>query len=530
MTFAAGALLLCLMTPSQAADEDSVRAAVQQYYDAQGARDPDKAASFWSAAANPRPTRDTFVALFGPPAEDSYTIEIRSVAVNGDDARVRVMWVLARLETRDGRPFTTRKSGLNSQTWHKDAGGWKLLKDAPFASELADGYLALAEADRAAYLARQTPPDLAALRYEIAQRATMAITVRHDLTAGRTLFERALEIARAAGDHVSEASALHDIAQADYVVRDFAGAADAFGRELAVAREHGDDSAAGAALYGLGTVAYASGDYSTAIEHYRGALALYDKRDDGPSSSRALISIGNVQYLQADYDAAAASYRRAEQLSTSGFDPPGATLARSGRARVLAAQGDFASALDMYGRVLTDARTAAAADPRLGSGVATTLESIGEIHFRLGNMDQARASFEEGRTLVDADPDASGRLYTELGLTELMAGKHDTAFADYTEALKRYQLAKEPESIARAWVGMAFSQAGREKFAESIAAYRTAIRMFEEQRRDDQSARAWLGLSIAQIGANDYAASLESARKVAAIGAATLRALSSDAA
>ena len=66
-------------TPAQAqsADEQAVRAAVQQYFDAQAARDPDRAASFWSAGANPRMTRDTFVALFGPPAEDVYTVEIR---------------------------------------------------------------------------------------------------------------------------------------------------------------------------------------------------------------------------------------------------------------------------------------------------------------------------------------------------------------------------------------------------------------------------------------------------------------------
>src|SRR6185437_2891593 len=94
MTLAASALLFCLIAPPQATEEDSLRAAVQQYYDAQAARDPDRAASFWSPSANPRITRDTFLALFGPAAEDTYTVEIRSVTVNGADARVRVMWVL----------------------------------------------------------------------------------------------------------------------------------------------------------------------------------------------------------------------------------------------------------------------------------------------------------------------------------------------------------------------------------------------------------------------------------------------------
>ncbi len=329
---------------------------------------------------------------------------------------------------------------------------------------------------------------------------------------GRALFERALEISRAAGDRVGEANSLHNIAQADYLLHDFPAASEAFGKELAVARENSDEGVAAGALYGLGTVAYAGGEYSTALGHYRDALALYDKRDDGPSSSRALISIGNIQYLEADYDAATASYRHAEALSTAGYDPQGASFARSGLARVLAAQGDLASALDMYGRVLADARAALASDPRLGNGVATTLESIGEVHFRLGNVDQARAAFDEARHLVDADPDLSAQLLSSLGLTELVAGHYDAALVDYTESRARFVKAKDAASAARSWIGVGFAQAAREKWDESIAAYNNAIR--ELEGHDEDRARAWLGLSLAQSGAGDNTAGLESARRV----------------
>lgn len=496
-------------------DDEQVRVTVQQYYDAQAARDPDKAASFWSAGANPRITRDTFVALFGPPAEETYTIEVRSVTVTGVDARVRVLWTRIRLETRAGQPFTSRKSDLDTQTWHKENGAWKLLRDAPFASELADEYLARPEADRAGYLARQTPADLAGLRYELSQRATMAVTLRKDYAGGRTLFERALEVSRAAGDRVGEANSLHNIAQADYNLREFAAASDNFDKELALGRESGDEGIAAAALYGLGTVGYAGGDYSTALVSYNAALAIYEKRDDGPSANRALISIGNIQYLQADYDAADASYRRAESLATSGSDPQGATLARAGLARVLAAQGDLASALDMYGRVLADSRATYAADGRLGNGVATALESIGEVHFRLGNMDQARSAFDEARQLVDADPDFSARLYSSLGLTDLVAGRNDAALADYTESRARYLKAKDAPSASRAWIGIGFAQAAREKWDLAIAAYTSAVTELEGHQ--DDRARAWLGLSLAQSGAGDHAAALDSARKVLAV-------------
>ena len=521
MTLVALVLWCLAQAPAQpapqtpATEEDQVRALVQQYFDAQAQRDPEKTLGFWSTSANPRPNREAFLAVFGEPSEDTYGVEIRAVEMNGAEARVRVAVSRTRLTMRDGRPFTQRSFFLNSELWKKEPAGWKLFRDRPFADELADEYLALPEADRLKFVEQQRPEDRAALRYAISQRATMAVTVRHDYPGGRALFEQALQIARAAGDRVGQANSLHNIAQADYILRDFPAAADAYGNELAVAREGNDDAAASAALYGLGTVSYARGEYTPALDSYRQALALYEKRDDAPSASRALISIGNVQYLQADYDAAAASYRRAESFGVTAQDPQAASFARGGLARVLTAQGDLASALDMYARVLSDARRDAAVDPRLGNNVATTLESIGEVHFRLGNMDQARGAFDEARRLVDADPEFSSRLYSSLGLTELVAGRYDAALADYTESRARSVKAKDATGAGRAWIGIGFAQAALEKWDTAIAAYNSAIR--ELDGHDEDRARAWLGLSLAQTGAGDATAALESARRVIAI-------------
>ena len=142
---------------------------------------------------------------------------------------------------------------------------------------------------------------------------------------------------------------------------------------------------------------------------------------------------------------------------------------------------------------------------------------IGDLHFRLANTDQARAAFDEARRLADTDPDAAGRLFGSLGVTELVAGRFDAALADYTESRTRFELAKRPEGVAHAWVGIGFSQAAREKFADAITAYRTAIRMFEEQKQNEEAGRAWLGLSIAQSGLGEQSAALESAQKVRVI-------------
>lgn len=516
---AALALCLALLWPQvqPAADEEAaLRAAVQQYYDAQAQRDPDKTLTFWSAGANPRPSREAFLAVFGEPAEDSFVVDVRQVELKDGAARVRVSASRTRLIMRSGMPITQRAVFLNSQRWRKEATGWKLLRDGPFAEEIADDLIAASPADRPQLLLEKNRADLVQARLAISQRATMAITLGRNYSEGKKLFELALEVSRAAGDRHGEANSLHNTAQAAYFLRDLPAATEGYEKELAVGREIDDQDAAAAALFGLATVAYSRGEYSPALNFYRESLGFYEKRDDGPSIGRAVISIGNVQFLQADYDAASASYRRGLAVLLAAQDLQTATFAKSGLARVFAAQGDLAAALDMYGQVLVDARAALAADPRTKSNVVAALESIGEIYYRLGNTDKARVDFEEARTLSAEDPSSVARVSAKLGLTELVASRFDAALAAYTLSRSSSETAKDPEGVARAWTGIGFSHAAREKWVDAISAYRTSIKLFDAQGKDEDAARAWLGLSLAQSGALDHTAALESARKVAA--------------
>jgi tetratricopeptide (TPR) repeat protein len=519
------ALALLLIAPQaptttaapQASPEDvEIRAAVQQYYDAQSARDPDRAAAFWSAAANPRMTRDAFVAVFGQTAEDTYTAEVRAVELKGADARVRVAVSRTRLIMRMGVPDTFRSAFVNSQLWRREPAGWKLLRDGPFAEEIADDVMAAPSSERPA-LYEQHRADLVQTRLAISQRATMAITLGRNYVRGKELFELALEVSRAAADRRGEMNSLHNIGQADYFLRDYGGAADAYDKELALARDLDDQDAAGGALFGLGTVSYTKAEYTTALGQYTDALAIYEKRDDRPATGRTVVSIGNVQYLQAEYDAASASFRRGLSLALESSDRPGATFARRGLARVLAAQGDVPAALDMYRQVLADARADLQADPRLGSAVETTLESIGDLYFRIGNTDQARTALDEAKRLAEGDPESSGRVLLALGMTELVAGRFDAALANYTGSRAMFETAKNPDGMAHAWVGVGFSQSARQKFADAVAAYRAAIGLFEQKQNNDGVGRAWLGMSLAQSGGGDDTAALDSAAKVIVI-------------
>lgn len=504
--------------PAQLSEEEAaVRAAVQQYFDAQAAHDIDGALAIWSPAANPRPTREAYATVFGT-GEDQFTVNIERVLIEGAEARVRVLAVRTRLTMREGSAVTSRSTLRNAQLWRKEAGGWKLVRDAPFADEIAQELIEASPATRPALFEKHRP-DLVQARLAISERATMAITLGRDYLRGKTLFALALDVARFAGDRPGQLNSLHNIAQAAYFLGDHAAATDFYQQELSLGRDVNDQDAIAAASFGLATVAYSRAEYTPALGFYRDALAVYEKQGHGSAIGRAVVSIGNVQFLQAEYDAATSSYRRALAVLVDSQDRQGASLARSGLARVFAAQGDLAAALDMYGQVLADARARLSADPRLKSEVAVALESIGEVYFRSGNADRARANIEEARSLLTTgigDPVSLGRLSATLGLIELFAGRFDAALAGYVESRVRFDQAKAADGVARAWVGIGFSHAAKDKWGDAIAAYKTAIRMFDEQKLEEDGARAWLGLSMAESGARDHAAALASARKVAA--------------
>ena len=167
------ALLAQVAQPAvQAPDEEAVREAVRAYYEVQTKKDPDKAAAFWSAAANPRMSREAFVAMFGA-GEAEYTADVQSVTIKGTDARVRVSVTIARTIVRNDVPTIARMTQLFSQVWRKEGAGWKLLREGTVADEIADDLIAATPAERPA-LYETHRQYLTQARLAISQRATMA--------------------------------------------------------------------------------------------------------------------------------------------------------------------------------------------------------------------------------------------------------------------------------------------------------------------------------------------------------------------
>ena len=114
------------------------------------------------------------------------------------------------------------------------------------------------------------------------------------------------------------------------------------------------------------------------------------------------------------------------------FNADGESRALEGLGRVYSAQGD-AGALEAFEAVRTDKRLATAR-----GRLAPVAQNIGEVHFRLGNLDAARASYEESRGHFEAIRDMPnvGRVLQGLALTELVAARFPVA--EDLQAQQRY--------------------------------------------------------------------------------------------
>jgi CHAT domain-containing protein len=230
-----------------------------------------------------------------------------------------------------------------------------------------------------------------------------------------------------------------------------------------------------------------------------------------------------VLYLQGDLEGAITDYRRSYEMYRASMYKAGEARALEGLGLVLTAQGDFAAALVAYSGVLDEGR--ARTDPR---GQATALMSIGEIHFMLGNLDTARAQFEQGRDLYGKTNDFAnvGRGWQGIALTELVLARYAAAEQGYMKSQQACAAAGDDACVARATVGLAFAQSSQEHFDKAIVTYGSAIAAFtklsaaaeaasDKRALLEEAARAEIGLAQALDGKKDHKAALAAASRAA---------------
>ena len=511
------AIVLALSTapPVQDEIEPSLRAAVERFYAAQEAEDIPAYLALWSASAQrPLPAQLKFIFDTG---DDKFTdLRIRRATRDGERTTVRLAVTRDRTMTTirrpDGSAPVVHSVVQENLTYVREAGEWKLVRETPAGEALAEALVAAAAAaDREALLASE-PDLLNAAFVTLVARQADAFAIAGRYPDAERVYELAIDLAERVGDRRAEGEGWQNLGNALYFQRKFGAARAAYEHRLAIERERSDELGVASATLGIATVLYSQFEYGEALARYREALAIQERLHDSPGLATTLISTGNVLYVQGDLAGALADYRRSRDLFRQAADTRGEARANDGLGRALAAQGDLAGALNAYASVLAEGQ--ARSDRVLQ---ANALKSMGEIHFRLGNLDLARLRLDLARTHFEAVRDMPnvGRAWHGIGMTDLVAARFAQAEQDYRSSIAACTTGAPPlqdaDCAARGFVGVGYAQAAQQHYDDAISSYRRGIAAFLALQQPEDAARAEIGLSQALYGNQDYPAALAGA-------------------
>jgi tetratricopeptide (TPR) repeat protein len=506
-------VLLATFATPQATDVDpSLRTAVERFYAMQEAEDIAGYISLWSQAALD-PQRQTQLKFIFDSGDDKFSdLTITSVRPRGDQTVVRLSVTRDRTSSTrrpDGSPLVFHTTILAALTYVREAGEWKLVREGSLVDALADSVIAAADAGEREKLLAEEPDLVNPMLVTAISRQADAAAQGGNYPRAQALYERALELAIRVGHKKLQAETLQNLGNALYYQRNFAAAKPIYEQCAALQRELGNDEGVASALVGLGTAQYSQFEYSDALVTFHDALVIQERLDDRPGIATTLISTGNIQYVEGDFTGAIVDYRRSRSLYRAASDTRGEARALDGLGRSYAAQGDLAGALEAFSAVLDEGKSRN--NPSLQG---TALLSIGDVHFRLGNLDTARGLFDQSRMQFEKPGDLPnvGHAWQAMAMTDLVSGRFAAAEDEYGRSSAICSKANDPDCVARGIVGLAFAQSSQEHFALAIGSYRKAIAAFTALKKREDTARAEIGLSQALAGNREYAEAINVGR------------------
>ncbi len=202
-----------------------------------------------------------------------------------------------------------------------------------------------------------------------------------------SLYEGALDAARAAGDQLAEASARTDLGDIQSMSGDHDTATASLRQALELYRAAANRLGEANALHNLGSVQQRTGDFPVARKTLNEALTLQRAVGNQLGEASVLNNLGSVQYRSGDYDAAIVSLTRALDLQRQLGN-------RLGEANALNELGIARSLTGAHDEAITELTKALELHRELGHrlGVANATRDLGRVQFAAGDYQAAVTS------------------------------------------------------------------------------------------------------------------------------------------
>ncbi|MFF5372254.1 tetratricopeptide repeat protein [Streptomyces sp. NPDC013187] len=225
----------------------------------------------------------------------------------------------------------------------------------------------------------------------------------------------------------------------------------------------GDIVVRGYSLAGLAETGRIQGDYEAVGRLHEQLLAEARRRGEARHTVWALEGIAQMHRNTGRYDSAYALFEEAAEIAARADDRRGHAWALRGLADVVSVRDqDTERALEL----LTEAETTCRA-MRLSSALAYNHKMRGNVLYRAGRYEQARALYEQALAEFREMSEPRGEALSRLGLTKSLArlgrDRDETAaeLADLAGLLERIGLQHARLMVARAHEELGIPSAGR---------------------------------------------------------------------
>jgi tetratricopeptide (TPR) repeat protein len=329
---------------------------------------------------------------------------------------------------------------------------------------------------------------------------------RHLRTRGHyvdahTLHTRALELARAAGNRLSELAALASLGHICRLQGSYGPAITFLESAMRLARDSGDPAGEVDTLIGLGQVHFGRAAHGAAADCFERALGLARPAGNGLGMLTALNGLGGVHLIQGRTAPAADCYEQALGLARTAGNAPGEAEALTGMAYVNQHRGLHADAAAGFGQVLKLARGSGSRNGELNG-----LTGLGHVHLQLGRHGAAAQYYRQVLALARATGDRTFEVSGLLGLghVHLRQGRHSAAADWYAQALDLARAVEEPNSQFDAHLGFGRASTAMGHPEQALRAHRSALELAGHLGQCPDEVRALDGLAHAYHALGDH--------------------------
>lgn len=497
-------------------DEAAVRALAEAFFKTWAAKDLGGHLRLWSVKASElEARREATRELFAGSARiELRSLTIRAVKINGDRASVSVEVDAQVTDAKTGKEKAGFGKTLRALACVKEAGDWKVWREASAFDELAAA-LAAAESDqrRAALLAEEKELTTAELARALGAQADRFFN-QGDYPRALAVYRLAQSIAEQIDAKPEIVRALRNIGNIHYSQGDYAQALEVFRKGLGLSETLGDKAAIARALGSLGVVYDSQGDYTQALDYYQKCLKLFEALEDKIGIARTLGNIGIVHHELGDFAQAMESHRQSLPLFEARGDKAGIARTLHNLGTVYSAQGDYAQALEYYLKSLIPREA-------LGdkSGIAKTLGAIGEIHFEQGAYTQALEYFRRSLAMNEALGDKAGiadRL-NDIGAVNDLQGDYAQALGYFRKSLAIKEELEDKAGIAITLNSIGVVHQRQGDYAQALEQFRKSLAM-----KESLGEKASIAVTLNNIGSvyqrqGDHAHALEFAERASAL-------------